>query len=65
MMPVELDVAGMWTLSEDGQSVRLRLPPLPLEGLPRALELHLDFDADAVDDILARLSFLRVRMRPT
>ena len=44
--------------------MRFRLPPLMLKGFPRALELHLDFDADAVDDILARLSVLRVKMRP-
>jgi hypothetical protein len=65
MMSVDLDVAAMWALSEDRTTVRFRLPPLMLEGLPRALELHLDFDADAVDDILARLSVLRVKMRPS
>jgi len=31
---------------------------------PRALEPHLDFNADAVDDILARLSVLRAKTRP-
>jgi hypothetical protein len=65
MMPVDLDVAGLWTLSEDRTTVRFKLPPVLLESLPRALELHLDFDADAVDDILARLSVLRVKMRPS
>jgi hypothetical protein len=64
MMPVDLDVAAMWTLSEDQTTVRLSLPPVALEGQPRALELHLDFDADAIDAILTRLSVLRVQMRP-
>jgi hypothetical protein len=64
MMSVDLDVGAMWTLSEDHATVRLRLPPVVLEGLPRALELHLDFDIDAVEEILARLSALRVKMRP-
>jgi hypothetical protein len=63
MMPVDLDVAAMWTLSEDRTTARLRLPPVPLEGLPQPLELHLDFDADAIDDILGRLSVLRVKVR--
>ena len=58
-------IAAMWTLSEDGATVHLRLPPLMLEGMPKALELHLDFDAHAVDDIPARLSVLRVKMRPS
>ena len=62
MMPIEQDAAGMWRLSEDRTSVRLSLPPLPLEGLPRPLELFLDFDAEAVDDIIARLTELRARM---
>jgi hypothetical protein len=45
--------------------VRLSLPPVVLEGLPKALKLHLDFDADAIDDIITRLSVLRIQMRPT
>jgi hypothetical protein len=44
--------------------VRLALPPIALEGLPKPLELFVDFDAKAVDQILARLSVLRVKMRP-
>ena len=49
MMPVDLDLASMWTLSEDSTEVRLALPPIALEGLPKPLELFVDFDAKAVD----------------
>ena len=52
-----------WTLSQDCTEVRLSLPPIALEGLPKPLELFVDFDAKAVDQILARLSVLRVKMR--
>ena len=54
----------MWTLSDDRTEVRLALPPIALEGLPKPLELVVDFDTKAVDQILARLSILRVKMRP-
>jgi hypothetical protein len=64
MMPVDLDLASMWTLSEDRTTVRLSLPPIALEVLPKPFELFVDFDAKAVDQILARLSVLRVKMRP-
>jgi hypothetical protein len=63
-MLVDFDAATMWTLSEDRTEVRLALPPIALEGLPKPLELFVDFDAKAVDQILARLSVLRVKMRP-
>jgi hypothetical protein len=36
-----------------------------LEGLSKPLELVVDFDAKAVDQILARLSVLRVMMQPS
>jgi hypothetical protein len=63
-MLVDFDAAVMWTLTEDCTEVRLALPPIALEGLPKPLELFVDFDAKAVDQILARLSVLRVKMRP-
>ncbi|MBV8191289.1 MAG: hypothetical protein JO339_28905 [Alphaproteobacteria bacterium] len=44
--------------------MRLALPPIALEALPKPVELFVDFDAKAVDEILARLSLLRVKMRP-
>ena len=64
MMPVKADAAAMWTLTEDRTRVRLALPPVPLAGKDEPLELVLDFDPAAVDQILARLSVLRVKMRP-
>jgi len=62
-MPVDLEPAALWTLSKDCTEVRLALPPIALEGLAKPLELFVDFDAKAVDQILARLSVLRVKMR--
>ena len=62
MMPFEADPEQMWTLTDDRQTVRLAVPPLPLEGLPEPLRITLDFNADAVDEILQRLTELRERM---
>ena len=55
----------MWTLSDDLETVRLQLPPLPIDGMPEPLRVHLDFDAAMVDDILQRLTMLRAQMLPT
>jgi hypothetical protein len=44
-MPVETDPETMWTLSADRATVRLALPPLPLNGRPERLQISLDFDA--------------------
>lgn len=63
-MPVDVEQAEMWTLSDDRESVRLSLPPLPLEGLPEPLRITLDFNADTVDEILLRLTSLRAQMQP-
>lgn len=54
----------MWTLSGDGETVRLQLPPLPIAGFSKSLRIHLDFDAEMVDEILQRLSLLRAKMLP-
>lgn len=54
----------MWTPSGDGETVRLQLPPLPIAGFPESLRIHLDFDAEMVDEILQRLSLLRAKMLP-
>ena len=62
MMPFEADPEQMWTLTDDRQTVRLAVPPLPLEGLPEPLRITLDFNAEAVDEILQRLTELRERM---
>ncbi len=64
MMPFEAEPDQMWTLSDDRELVRMALPPLPLEGLPEPLRVHLDFSADAIDEILERLTELRSQMLP-
>ena len=64
MMPFEADPEQMWTLTDDRQTVRLAVPPLPLEGLPEPLRITLDFNVEAVDEILQRLTELRERMPP-
>jgi hypothetical protein len=64
MMPFEAEPEQMWTLSDDRELVRLALPALPLEGLPEPLRVNLDFGAEAIDEILERLTDLRSQMRP-
>jgi hypothetical protein len=61
---VESKCATMWTLSADRRSVRLALPPLRLAGMPEPLMVYMDFDAEAVDAMLERLSILRSQMLP-
>jgi hypothetical protein len=63
MMPFDLDTDAMWTLTDDRQAVRLTLPPLPLADLPEPLRVHLDFEAEAIDAMIERLSALRRQMR--
>ena len=55
MMPFEADETVMWTLSDDRETVRLALPALPIVGMPEPLQVRMDFDAEAVDAIIARL----------
>ena len=64
MLPVSVETARMWTISEDRLTVRLNLPPIMLEDLERPLGLVLDFEAGAVDEIIERLSVLRAGMLP-
>ncbi|WP_428667585.1 hypothetical protein [Reyranella sp.] len=54
----------MWTLSDDRETVRLQLPSLPIAGIPEPLRIHLDFDAETVDEIIKRLTALRAQMLP-
>ena len=54
----------LWRLSDDQRAVRLHLPPLKLPGLKRPLELQFDFEADVIDQILRRLTELRMQMLP-
>ena len=63
-MAANIEIAQMWTLSDDRQSVKLSLPPLPLHGLPEPLRVTIDFEADMVEEILARLTLLRRQMLP-
>ena len=64
MMPVTMDPATMWTLNADKKSVRLTLPPLPVAGQAKPLFVALDFEAATVDEMIDRLTMLRVRMLP-
>jgi hypothetical protein len=61
-MPVE-GLAEMFTLL-DRETVRLKLPDLTVAGIPEPLQLHLDFDAASVDEMLERLTTLRTQMLP-
>ena len=51
-----------WALSADRRSLLLQLPPLPIDGLPKPLNLALEFDAGAIDQMLKRLWELRAQM---
>ncbi len=64
MMPIEHDQTQMWQLSADRRSVRMTLPGLPIEGLPKPLTVNIDFDAGVIDQIIERLTVLRAHMVP-
>lgn len=61
---LDMSPERMWTLTDDRGSVRLHLPPLIVAGMPKPLRIHLDFDAEMVDEILQRLTVLRPQMLP-
>ena len=63
-LPVTIESERTWTLSDDRRTVRFHLPPLPIEGMPEPLIIHLDFDAKAIDDTMRRLAALRAQMVP-
>jgi hypothetical protein len=63
-MQVEHSREQMWTLSEDRLSVRLQLPPLPIAGIPKSLDVFMDFRAGMIESMIQRLSELRVQMLP-
>jgi hypothetical protein len=52
----------VWVLSPDRKTVRLSLPPLPLDGLPEPIKVDVDLDVATVDAILDRLVDLRSQM---
>ena len=63
-MPVNMSAEQSWTLSDDRKCVRLQLPPLAIPGMAEPLSIHLDCDAAMVDEILQRLTVLRLQMLP-
>jgi hypothetical protein len=64
MMQIPVAQETMWRLSADRKTVRLALPPLTLAGVPEAIKVHLNFDAETVDAMVERLSILRGLMLP-
>lgn len=61
-MYAEVDPAKLLTLY-DSRTVRLKLPPLMLAELQEPLNIHLDFDAEMLDLMIARLKELQARIR--
>ena len=59
----EIDPARMFEL-QDPETLRFHLPPLPIEGLPQPLNIHLDLDMETVELVLERLTTLYARMKP-
>ena len=60
--PVDVAKEMVWVLSHDRKTVRLSLPPLPLDGLPEPIKVDVDLDVATVDAILDRLVDLRSQM---
>ena len=63
-MEAHMPTEEMWTLSEDQEAVRMHLPPVQIEGLPKPVIVSLSFNAANIDDILERLTMLRSQMLP-
>lgn len=61
MAAMGMPQAQMWRLSADRRTIRLQLPPLRLAGMKEPVDIHLDFEAEAVDEMLQRLTELRRR----
>jgi hypothetical protein len=59
-----MSLAQLWRLSDDHRTVRMRLPPLKLDSFKRPVEIHFDFEADTIDQIVQRLTELRLQMLP-
>jgi hypothetical protein len=64
MMPIEVEPEQLWTLQPDRKYVRLQLPPLRVQGINKPLNVHVDFDAGIIDQIIDRLMVLRPQMLP-
>lgn len=63
-IPIDWPQERMWTLSHDRQTVRLQLPPLPVDGVPEPLKVFMDFDAGTVEEMIERLIEVRAEMLP-
>ena len=55
---------GDLVLSGDRTNVRFHLPPLPIDGQPEPVRIHLDFDAGMVEQLLEQLTLLYAQMEP-
>jgi hypothetical protein len=53
----------MWTLGDDRRTMRLTMPPVNVTK-PGPVSIRIEFDAEALDAILARLTRLRLQMLP-
>ena len=63
-VPIDHGLEKMWQLSNDGSSVRLSLPGLPVEGARQPVQINIEFDASVVDLMIDRLRMLRAQMKP-
>jgi hypothetical protein len=64
-MPTGVLQAQLWRLSADRRTVRAcHCRPLRVAGLQKPVDIHLDFEAEAVDEVLQRLTELRAQMQP-
>src|SRR5215208_4553974 len=64
MMPVDAEQEQVRSLLPGRKYVRLQLPAMPVQGLPTPINIHLDFDAGTVDEMLNRLTILRAQILP-
>jgi hypothetical protein len=64
MMPIEHEQEHMWTLSADRRNARMTLPPLPVAGMPEPISVKIDFDAGVIEQMIERLTILRLEMLP-
>ena len=63
-MRIEHEQEQMWTLSADRRSVRMTLPPLPVAGMPEPISVKIKFDAGVIEQMINRLTMLRLQMLP-
>jgi hypothetical protein len=63
-MPIGLNANQMWRLTADRKTVRMRMPPIKIQGQQKPVDIFLDLDAARVDEVLRRLTELRTQMLP-